>query len=276
MATRNLWLNSHFSEAAGELQKLFSDAGFELKDKRILDIGTGDGLIAAGLSARAGCHVTGIDLLETDKDNLLSASPRKFRKVLEGNLSFKQVTGNTWDFPDAHFDGIFSWSAAEHFEDSVEIYSEARRVLSPSGIFVLQTYPLWKSRWGHHLDTWLPEFFHLDKNEAQIESALAALTESRVPVELSNRKFSRDMIEILSDKGLDRAAWVQLCMTSLRSCNKIQADEIFKALHDSGFEVRRVELMTLPTMLPEGLGNQNLLNYVVEGLKLICVPLRNE
>ncbi len=272
MATNESWIKSHFENAASELETLFLDSGFQLKNKRILDIGAGDGLIAAGLVTKSGCNVTGIDLIETNKSKLIEALPRKYRKLLDSQLDFVKVDRANWGFADNVFDGIYSWSAAEHFEDSVGIYSEARRVLSPSGIFVLQTYPLWNSRWGHHLDTWVPEFFHLTKSEEEIENSLKNIIRSRVSVELSNGKKSFEVNEILSDRELSRDDWVQNCMRTFRSTNKIDASAIFQALHSSGFEIRRLEVISLPTLLPSNLNALDTLNYGIEGLKLVCVP----
>jgi len=89
------------------------------------------------------------------------------------------------DFPDNHFDIIFSASVLEHLLDIDEFLTEMHRILSPKGLLCLHGGAFWNSAWGHHLwvhtdaesyefngNNPLPDWSHLFMSRAEMLSHL--------------------------------------------------------------------------------------------------------
>lgn len=94
--------------------------------QRVLDLGTGTGLLARDF-ARRGCSVTGLDLSPE-----LLAEARK-TDVAEGlAIDYIQAPAEATGLPDAAFD-LVSAGTCWHWFDARAAAAEARRVLRPAG-----------------------------------------------------------------------------------------------------------------------------------------------
>ena len=69
------WIDDHFRTVHNEIFDFFDGDGISLENSKVLDIGTGDGLIALGLAVRANCSVIGIDPLAQDHEWLKANAP---------------------------------------------------------------------------------------------------------------------------------------------------------------------------------------------------------
>jgi ubiquinone/menaquinone biosynthesis C-methylase UbiE len=136
----------------------------------LLDIGCGDGLLAAELAA-AGARVTGID---PDAAMLDAAAQRTARQ----DIRFVQGRIEALPFPDASFDLVTAVTVLCFVRDEATAWREMARVLRPGGRLVigeLGRWSLWALRrrirgWlGSRL--WRSAAFH---SAAQLRRAAAA------------------------------------------------------------------------------------------------------
>jgi SAM-dependent methyltransferase len=93
---------------------------------RVLDLGCGDGRLAARL-VEAGALVSGLD-----PSRAALARAREAHPDLE--LALPEERG-TFPFPDARFDAVVCMNVLQHVADTQLLLSEARRVLAPGGLF---------------------------------------------------------------------------------------------------------------------------------------------
>jgi SAM-dependent methyltransferase len=99
--------------------------------KRVLDVGCGAGYGSAEL-ANTATSVTGIDI---GADAIAYAVEHYSRS----NLTFQQGGADALPFPSASFDLVVAFEVIEHLSDWEPLITEARRVLSPAGQFVVST-----------------------------------------------------------------------------------------------------------------------------------------
>src|SRR5881296_2814059 len=103
-----------------------------VRNKRVLDLASGEGY-GSNLLAKTAKQVVGIDI---DDQAVRHAA----NKYIKSNLEYK--AGSILEIPiksDGVFDVIVCFEALEHVEDHDKLLSEARRLLTPSGLFFVST-----------------------------------------------------------------------------------------------------------------------------------------
>ncbi|MCX4546753.1 methyltransferase domain-containing protein [Streptomyces sp. NBC_01565] len=141
-AYRNNWADSfhlppfHGPESLAEAlaeqeRRLADDAGFG-PGMRILDIGCGIGGPALHIARHSGAHVTGVNIVAAHID---IARSRAREQDLEDQVSFVEGDMMRLPFPDASFDGAFSFDAICHAPDKKQAHREIARVLKPGAVF---------------------------------------------------------------------------------------------------------------------------------------------
>jgi phosphoethanolamine N-methyltransferase len=107
-------------------------AGLELRDKLVLDIGSGIGGPALILAGEMGARVVGIDL-----EGPLVARAQAYGEAagLGERVEFRQVTVGPLAFDDESIDVVYSSGAFTQVEDKLGMFQEVFRVLKPGGIF---------------------------------------------------------------------------------------------------------------------------------------------
>ena len=118
----DLW-NEHISR--------YAFAARLARRKRVLDVGCGAGYGSAELANTAG-SVTGIDI---GADAIAYATENYSR----ANLHFQEGGAAALPFTDGSFDLVVAFEVIEHLSDWEQLITEARRVLSPGGQFVVST-----------------------------------------------------------------------------------------------------------------------------------------
>jgi ubiquinone/menaquinone biosynthesis C-methylase UbiE len=97
-------------------------------EPRVLDVGSGDGRLAAAL-ANAGARVTGADPSAVALERARREHP---------DLDFIQIEpGGRLPFDDGSFDAAVCIHVLEHVQDTQTLLSEIRRVLAPRGLLAL-------------------------------------------------------------------------------------------------------------------------------------------
>jgi len=109
-------------------------AGLDLKDKIVLDIGSGVGGVDLILAGEHGARVIGFEI-----EQALIARARDYaaRSGLSDRIEFRHVAPGPLQLDDASVDVVFSSGAIIHIEDKAALFKEILRVLRPSGILTV-------------------------------------------------------------------------------------------------------------------------------------------
>lgn len=132
--------------------KLIDDYCGDSKNFRILDYGCGTGILNILLLLKGYAHVDGVDVV------------KKFdKKILDNlqfqNASFELIKENArLPFEDSSFDIITSSLVLEHVKDLDYYYSEAARVLKPSGVCFFN-FPHRLKPYDSHSRCWFVHYF---------------------------------------------------------------------------------------------------------------------
>jgi arsenite methyltransferase len=196
--------------------------------ERILDIGTGPGLLALELAERVAPdgQVTGIDV---SADMLAVAEQNRQRSPCGNRITFRNADAGALPFDDAAFDALTATQVYEYVEDVDHALQEAHRVLRPGGrLLVLDTdwdSLVWhaddRQRMRSVIEAWTQRFAdpHLPTTLQRRLGAAGFLVDAVqvVPVvntDLDADTYSTRHIEIVSDfvqaHGItpsDAAAW---------------------------------------------------------------------
>jgi SAM-dependent methyltransferase len=125
----------------------------DVKGKRVLDLGCGDGVLSY-LLTRRGARVVGVDY------SFLALRFGQEQFARRG-LAFDCVEASAYylPFPNDSFDCVVSSDVIEHLDNPTQMVAEAHRVLMDGGKFVLTTpYRLTEIPWdGEHRHEFFPQ-----------------------------------------------------------------------------------------------------------------------
>jgi arsenite methyltransferase len=130
-------------------RELVLEALYPQPGERVLDIGSGPGLLAHDLARAVGPagSVAGIDLSE----NMLALARELEPDPRAAPISFAAADASELPFPDASFDALLSTQVYEYVPDMAGALTEALRVLRPGGrALILDTD--WDSLVWHSTD----------------------------------------------------------------------------------------------------------------------------
>jgi SAM-dependent methyltransferase len=113
-------------------------------DKKVLDLGCGQGGYTLALAKKGALTAVGVDINNT----FIFAEYFAISNSLD-NVRF--VQGSTNIFPNDVFDIVISHDSFEHFERPEEILSEIVRITKPGGNLLIKFGPPWMNPWGRHM-----------------------------------------------------------------------------------------------------------------------------
>lgn len=136
-----------------EIRRIYEDfmPYWELKGKKVLDVGCGLGGKLVFYAEEGASKVVGVDL------RLFSAtfaSQLSSERDSDGVIHIAIADGAKLPFADETFDVVISVNVLEHVADPLSVLIECRRVLRPNGHIYLY-FPPFYSPWGAHLDSWI-------------------------------------------------------------------------------------------------------------------------
>ena len=117
-------------------------------ERRLLDVGCGNGLFLDTMRRATGCHVCGIDLSPIAVER---AKGLYELDIFEGSVAQAP-------FPDEYFDAVTAWWYLEHVPDPQEVMAHVARLLKPGGLCAIGV-PNADSCWAK---TFKDKWYHLD------------------------------------------------------------------------------------------------------------------
>lgn len=160
-----------------------------LKDKKVLEIGVGNGSHAQILATNSK-DFTGIDLTD------YAIKSAKERMKIFGIESAKiiQMNAEELEFQDDSFDFIWSWGVVHHSANTQQILKEVNRVLKPEGTFQSMVYH--RSFWFYYVfgiltGTFRGHFFRGDT----LHEALQKTTDGAIARYYSVGEWDRELNE---------------------------------------------------------------------------------
>jgi ubiquinone/menaquinone biosynthesis C-methylase UbiE len=125
--------DEHARRFMGIIYRHFSDyiGKHEFGGKRVLDIGTGTGLLALSLAKdHPDWQVTGIDISE---EMLALARETAARNGLSATTVFQRSSAEALPFPDGCYDLVVSNASLHLWKEPVKVFDEMARVTAPGG-----------------------------------------------------------------------------------------------------------------------------------------------
>jgi len=113
------------------MQETYKMCSTYVKDKAVLDIGCGEGVVDLFLKDTAR-EIVGVDV---DKETVEKAN----HDFIGTNMRFFCMSGEKLSFPDGSFDVAISSQSIEHIKDDGAFLKEVSRVLKTSGLFICTT-----------------------------------------------------------------------------------------------------------------------------------------
>jgi ubiquinone/menaquinone biosynthesis C-methylase UbiE len=111
-------------------------AGINPAGKRVLDIGTGSGLLAIELArACPDLQITGIDISE---EMLKLARQNAAQGSLADRIDFRQAAAAALPFADGYFALVASHASLHLWTDPLKVFKEIARVTSPGGYCLIR------------------------------------------------------------------------------------------------------------------------------------------
>lgn len=108
-----------------------------IREGKVLDIGTGSGLLAIELARVKGCQfdITAIDISQ----NMINLSQKNAIKYhVENRIKFLVATAANLPFDDESFDMVISYASLHHWFNPTAVFNEIGRVVKRDGIFIIR------------------------------------------------------------------------------------------------------------------------------------------
>jgi sterol 24-C-methyltransferase len=121
------------------MEKQLADRMALGRGARVLDAGSGEGIVASFLASHYGCNIVGIDLLER---NLAVARRNAAAIGVSAGVEFIQGSYLDTALDDCSFDGVYTMETLVHAPNAAQALTELYRVLKPGGRLVCFEYTM--------------------------------------------------------------------------------------------------------------------------------------
>jgi SAM-dependent methyltransferase len=134
-------------------------AWFDVRGKRVLDVGSGGGTLCVVMAERGAAHVLGVDLTTIGAE----MSRRRLGERAESlPVEFRAYGGDLRELDGERFDIVVSKDSFEHYgaypnsPDAPTMVRDMAALLEDGGLLAIGFGPLWNSPFGGHIDTRFP------------------------------------------------------------------------------------------------------------------------
>jgi ubiquinone/menaquinone biosynthesis C-methylase UbiE len=162
-----------------------------IKSGRVLDIGTGSGLLAIGLAkSRNGEHFD-IFAIDISENMLRKAKENAQNAGVIDRIEFVQCTAAALPFRHNYFDAVISYASLHHWFKPVTVFDEVARVVKNTGIVIIRDNkrvyqnPFWK-----FIIWFISRFMNKRHRENWPKAILASYTIPEIKVILSQSELS--------------------------------------------------------------------------------------
>lgn len=163
----------------------------ELRDKRVLEIGCGAGLVASHL-AKSGAQLTAIDLTP----QAVQRTKMRFELAgLQGDI--RQMDAEKLALADRSFDCVVSWGVIHHSGNMKAAVGEIHRVLKPGGKAYVMVYNRDSLRYRVYCPLWLG-IVRAQLLRRNLATIAGSITDGFFARYLTEREF-RDLSAAFSD-----------------------------------------------------------------------------
>jgi ubiquinone/menaquinone biosynthesis C-methylase UbiE len=171
----------------GFYRQVASEVAVELRQGRILDVGTGPGYLPIEIARSIpGVEVVGIDV---SSDMVEMARKNAERAGLSGRVRFMVEDANYMSFESSYFDLIVSTGSLHHWRDPLRVINEVHRVLKGGG-----------QAWIYELHRDAPEGVVVKKLEEYGYGKVVGLIVYKA-VKLHASVTLREVLKVLEDGG---------------------------------------------------------------------------
>lgn len=153
---RDMLSEERADEQVAEMRRHAGLAGIDLAGARILEVGSGCGMLVVRGRTAHGLDIRGIEPSMGEYSSTLEVCRRLIGHYGLPADVIRDATGEAIPFPDDSFDLVYSSNVLEHVGNPEAVLDEALRVLKPGGL-LLVVVPNYGSWWeGHYGILWLP------------------------------------------------------------------------------------------------------------------------
>lgn len=162
-----------------------------IRSGRVLDIGTGSGLLAIELAKAKGGH---FDIVAVDiSENMVRKAVENARQAgVEDRISFLVSTAAALPFPDDSFDFVLSYASLHHWFEPVTVLDEVARVVKDTGgVMIRDNKRLYQNPFWKGIIWFVSRFMNKRHRENWPKAILASYTIPEVK-EILSRSRLRD------------------------------------------------------------------------------------
>ncbi len=135
----NSWSNEYDNTLGrisfhAELLTMVAKQSSVKNNDKVLDIGSGTGLLSLKLLQKADCKITGID----NSKEMMAIFRHKIRRLkLTSEITCKLMDADALNFKKETFDKVVSSVTLHHLKDKKKLIRQVYKILKPGGVFII-------------------------------------------------------------------------------------------------------------------------------------------